>query len=62
MFKFIDVVAAANLASLQFNAVYEFVNDTRYTEFIKTCNEWRADKINFKVSPVIFAAGELSST
>jgi len=32
--------------------LYEFVNnDPRYADFIKTCGEWRLNKITFKLTP-----------
>lgn len=50
-------VSAVFVASSQFNPLYEFVNnDPRYADFIKTCNEWRMDKVTFKLTPTALPA------
>lgn len=52
LYKSVPTVSVANLSSVQLNPVHDFVtNDTRYADFIKTCNEWRVASVSYKITP-----------
>ena len=39
---------------MTFNPVYDFVvGDSRYADFVKTCNEWRVKQIKIKFFPAV---------
>ena len=49
-----SITNVAALATYTFIPSYEFVNsDSRYADFIKTCDEWRLKTVRIKLTPTM---------